>query len=118
SLCRIIAIAALLSAVSAAARAEPGVRHALIICGLAGDAAHRVLFANTVEQLYRGLTEHHDFSTDNVTVLWSEPKTDNDGPAISASHGPATRETIAAAAAALEKAVQPPDVLWVFALGH
>src|SRR2546423_847176 len=103
-LCRIVAIAALLSAVNAAARAEPGVRHALIICGLAGDAAHRVLFADTIEQLHRGLTEHHDFSIANVTVLWSEPKTDNDGPAIAASREPATRQAVVTAAAALEKA--------------
>src|SRR5438552_2890630 len=118
SFCRIVAIAALLSAGNAPARAEPGVRHALIICGLTGDVAHRALFANTVEQLHRGLTEHHNFSTDNVTVLWSEPKTDNEGPAIAASRGPATREAIAAAAAGLEKTIQPADALWVFAFGH
>ena len=51
----LLAGAALLAASNTAASAEPGVRHALIICGLAGDAAHCVLFASTVEQLYLGL---------------------------------------------------------------
>src|SRR5437763_5286512 len=117
-LCRSIAIAALLAAGNTAASAEPGVRHALIICGLAGDAAHRVLFASTAEQLYLGLTSQHDFLPENVTVLWSEPKTGQDGPAIAATRGPATREAITAAAAVIQKTAQPADALWVFALGH
>ena len=49
-----------------------------------GDAAHRVLFASTAEQLYLGLTSQHDFLPENVTVLWSEPKTGQDGPAYQA----------------------------------
>jgi len=117
SLCQIVAIAMLVAAATTA-QAEPGVRHALIICGLAGDAAHRVLFANTVEQLHRGLTSHHDFLPENVAVLWSEPRSDQDSPVIAASRGPATRDAVTAATAALQQAIQPADALWVFSLGH
>jgi hypothetical protein len=93
-------------------------KHALIFCGLAGDAPHREAFAGTVEQLYRGLTEHHGFTPDNVIVLWSEMSGEADGPAIRAAAGPATREALAAATERLTRAIQPDDSLWVFALGH
>jgi len=95
-----------------------GTRHALIVCGLAGDVPHRALFSGTIEELYAGLTTHHSFAPERITVLWSEARQDNDGPAIKASRGPATRESLADAAAALAKAVQPHDALWVFVLGH
>jgi len=96
----------------------PGTRHALIVCGLTGDAAHRTLFSGTIETLYTGLTTHHAFSPGKVTVLWSDAKADNEGPALTASSGPATRETLVEAATALVGAVQPQDTLWVFVLGH
>jgi hypothetical protein len=95
-----------------------GVRHALLVCGLAGDAAHRTLFAGTVETLFTGLKAHHGFATEKVTVLWSDAKAKDAGPAVLGSRGAATRETLAEAAAALAKAVQPEDALWVFVLGH
>jgi len=117
-LCRIFALATLLTVAVTTARAEPGVRRALVLCGLTGDAAHRTLFASTIEQLHRGLTSHHDFSPENVTILWSEPKTNQDGPAIAASRAAATREEIAVATAELQKTLQPDDALWVFAFGH
>ncbi len=118
SICSLICVLALLAAGNPLKAAEPGVRHALIICGLAGDAAHRVLFASTVEQLYRGLTENHGFSPENISLLWSEPATNQDGPAIASSREPATREAITAAIAALQMAIQPDDALWVIAVGH
>jgi hypothetical protein len=95
-----------------------GARHALIVCGLSGDAAHRTLFGETIEKLYAGLTSYHAFAPDKITVLWSDPKSASDGPALSASRGPATRESLAAAAKAIAEAVQPSDALWVFVLGH
>jgi hypothetical protein len=107
-----------LVAVASEQPAPPAARHALLICGLAGDGPHRVLFAETIEQLYRGLTTHHGFAPDRITVLWGESKGEKDGPAISASREPATRDAIGAAAKALTLAVQPADTLWVFVLGH
>jgi hypothetical protein len=115
---QILAIAVLLAVGTPPVRAEPGARHALILCGLAGDAAHRVLFASTVEQLHRGLTSHHDFLPENVMLLWSEPQTDQDGSAIATNRGPASREEVSAVAAELQKTLQPDDALWVIALGH
>lgn len=95
-----------------------GTRHALIVCGLTGDAAHRILFGGTIQTLYAGLTTHHAFAPDKVTVLWSDAKADNEGPALTASRGPATREALAEVATTLAAAVQPTDALWVFVLGH
>jgi hypothetical protein len=116
-------IAALALATSiAAARAEPaaqtGARRALIVCGLTGDAPHRALFGQTIETIYSALTTHHGFAPDHVSVLWSEPKKAGDGPALAASHGPATREALAETATTIVQALQPPDALWVFVLGH
>jgi hypothetical protein len=95
-----------------------GTRHALIVCGLAGDVPHRALFSGTIEELCAGLTTHHSFARDKVTVFWSDARQDNEGPAIKASRGPATREALAEAAAALASGLHPQDALWVFVLGH
>jgi hypothetical protein len=95
-----------------------GTRHALIACGLTGDGAHSTLFGGTVETLYNALTTHHGFAPDRVTVLWSDPKGEKEGPAISASRVPPTREGLAETVTALVATVQPEDVLWVFVLGH
>jgi hypothetical protein len=102
----------------AQAASAAGARHALIVCGLAGDAAHRELFASTIERFYAALTTHHGFAPERVSVLWSEPKTPDDGPALSASSGPATREALAETAAKINARLQPQDALWVFVVGH
>ena len=98
--------------------ATPGVRRALILCGLPGDADHRKLFAETVERLGTGLTTHHDFAPENVAILWGDEPTEKDGRALSAARGLATRKALAEAAAALKQSLQPDDTLWVFILGH
>jgi hypothetical protein len=117
-----VSAALALAASIAAARAEPaeqtGARHALIVCGLTGDAPHRALFGQTIETIYGALTTHHGFAPDHVTVFWSEPKAAGDGSALSASRGPATREALAETTASIVKALQPQDALWVFVLGH
>lgn len=95
-----------------------GVRRAVIVCGLPGDAEHRELFAGTVEKLYAGLTGRLDFEAENVAVLFSDETTDKDGPALQANRGPATRERLAETAATLTQTLQPADALWVFVLGH
>jgi hypothetical protein len=102
----------------AADTAPPGVRRAFFICGLPGDDEHRELFADSLELLYAGLTEHHGFVPGNVQVLWGDEATESDGPAVRSSRGPTTRETLTAAAQSLREALAPDDTLWVFVLGH
>lgn len=100
------------------APSAPGVRRALLICGLAGDAEHRRLFAESLELLYTGLTEHHGFDAENVQVLWGDEPTDKDGPGVRSSRAVAGRDTIAAATEAIRHAIQPDDELWVIVMGH
>ena len=111
---------ALLSAAAHFADGEEtaGTRRALIVCGLTGDAPHRQLFADSTEKLFAGLTQHHGFAAENVAVVWGEPATEKDGPAVKSSRGPATREALAQAVADLDKALRPEDTLWLFVLGH
>jgi len=115
--------AACLTLLSAAAplatgQESAGTRRALIVCGLTGDAPHRQLFADSTEKLFTGLTQHHGFTAENVTIVWGEAATEKDGPAVKSSRGPATREALSQTVADLEKALQPSDTLWLFVLGH
>lgn len=110
-------------AANAAVEQTPGpdpaqIRRALIICGLPGDAEHRKLFADSIETLYAALTTRHGFKAERIAVLFSGEAEEKDGPALKASRGPATREALAAAAAELEKGLQPDDALWTFVFGH
>lgn len=95
-----------------------GVRRALIICGLAGDAEHRRLFGESLEMLYTGLTTYHGFGTENIRILWGEMPTEKDPVSVRASRDIANRETIAATAEAIRNELQAEDTLWVFVLGH
>jgi hypothetical protein len=95
----------------------PGTRRALLICGLPGDADHRKLFAESIEKIYAGLTRHHGFSAENITVLWSEAPEEKDGEALRASQL-LSRESLTEVLATLQAALQPEDALWVFVLGH
>ena len=105
-------------AASPPAAAAPGVRRALILCGLPGDADHRKTFAESLELIYDGLTNHHGFRAENVHVLWSDPPVEKDGPGIHASRGIATREQLGKSVDELRAALAPQDALWVFVLGH
>jgi hypothetical protein len=113
-----LVLAAFSNSSGADSDAASGTRHALIICGLTGDAPHHALFSQTIETIYAAITTHHGFASENVTLLWSEPKADNDGPALSASIGSATRESLGQATTKVIEALQPQDALWVFILGH
>jgi hypothetical protein len=95
-----------------------GARRALIFCGMAGDADHRKLFAETVELLIAGLTTHHGFTAENVDLYWGDEPTEKDGPALRASRGIATRESLADGAEKLRAALGADDTLWVFVFGH
>ena len=110
---------AAVAAIAQTPGADPAqIRRALIVCGLPGDAEHRQLFADTIETLYAALTSRHGFAAERIATLFSGETTDKDGPALKPNRGPATREALAEAAAALEKEIGPDDALWVFAFGH
>ena len=95
-----------------------GVRRAMVVCGLAGDAEHRELFAESVELLVTGLTTKHGFAAEHVALYWSDEPTDKDGPALAASRGVTTRESLTTGAEAMRTALGPDDTLWVFVFGH
>jgi hypothetical protein len=95
-----------------------GARRALILCGLAGDADHRKLFADSIELLYAGLTTQHGFAVENVVLLWGDEPAEMDGPAVKSSRGVLTRESLDAEVQTLTPQLQPDDGLWVFVFGH
>ncbi len=101
-----------------AASPPAGTRRALILCGLSGDPPHRKLFADSIELLYGGLTTHHGFASENVTLLWGDEPQETDGPAVKSSGGVLSRETLSAAAQDLAGKLQPEDTLWLFVFGH
>ncbi len=103
---------------AAAAAAPVGVRRAVIFVGLPGDPPHRKEFADSLELLYAGLTQHHGFAAENVVLHWDDEPTEMDGPAVKSSRGVLTRESFAATVQTLAGQVQPADTLWVFVLGH
>jgi hypothetical protein len=97
---------------------SPGVRRAIIICGLAGDADHRKLFGDSIELLVTGLTTNHGLAAENVELHWGDEVTEMDGPGLRTSKGVATRESLAASAEALRASLGAEDSLWVFVFGH
>src|SRR5436190_23121674 len=96
--------------------ADPSVRRALIVCGLPGDADHRKTFAESVELLYDGLTNHHGFQKENVFVLWPDQPGEKDGPGVKASRGLPTKELLTKTVEEIRKLLGPNDALWVFVL--
>ena len=98
--------------------AKVGTRRALIVCGLPGDDEHRKLFAETIEKLYKALTEKYGFSAPEVLVRFGVESQPGDGPALAKAKGLSNREGIAAAVAELRKRLVPEDTLWVIVLGH
>ncbi|MDA1053827.1 MAG: hypothetical protein O3C40_25545 [Planctomycetota bacterium] len=97
---------------------QSGAKWALIICGIPGDEEHHALFSATIESLHQSLTQRLDFPASNVHIQFGAEPTDEDGPAVSAANGKATRSELAAAVEGLRKELQPTDALWVFVLGH
>jgi hypothetical protein len=102
----------------AASPPTAGSRRALILCGLAGDPPHRKLFADSIELLYDGLTTHHGFVSENVTLLWGDEPQETDGPAVKSSGGILSRTTLDTAVQDLAGKMQPEDTLWLFVFGH
>jgi hypothetical protein len=126
--CWIAALALWLSGVPAAAHdpgsapaaqsATVGTRRALIVCGLPGDDDHRKLFAETVEKLYKALTERYGFAASEVLVRFGAEKVSGDGPALAGARGLSNKEGIAADVDELRKRLDAQDTLWVIVLGH
>ena len=89
-------------------------RHALVLCGHPGDAAHAKTFAETVNKLGEGLTKTADIPVERQYVVFGaeQPK------GIAGATGPATKEAVAAAVADVKKKLKPEDGLWVIVLGH
>jgi hypothetical protein len=105
---------------SACAADEPrtGTRRALILCGLPGDDDHRKLYAETVEKLFKALTERYGFAAREVWVRFGVEKQNGDGPALASSRGLSNREGIETDVAELRRRLGPDDTLWVIVLGH
>src|SRR5688572_15876451 len=70
-----VAATAVPAPASAPSDGQSGVRRAVIVCGLAGDADHRELFAESIELLVTGLTTHHGFNVENVELYWGDEVT-------------------------------------------
>jgi len=89
-------------------------RHALVLCGHPGDAAHAKTFAETVGKLGEGLTKTAGIPAERQYVVFGSeaPK------GMPGATGPATKEAVAAAVADVRKKLQPDDGLWVIVLGH
>jgi hypothetical protein len=95
-----------------------GTRRALIVCGLPGDDDHRKLYAETVEKLFKALTERYGFAREEILVRFGVEKQNGDGPALANSRGLSNREGIEADVAELRRRLGPDDTLWVIIVGH
>ncbi|HEY1376806.1 MAG TPA: hypothetical protein VGF55_08420 [Gemmataceae bacterium] len=92
----------------------PRQRHALILCGHPGDAEHVKAFADTVRKLGDGLAKTVGIPPERQHVVFgADPPKD-----LPTATGPATREAVAEAVAAVRKKLAPEDGLWVIVLGH
>jgi hypothetical protein len=92
----------------------PRQRHALILCGHPGDAEHAKSFAETVGQLRAGLARNVGIPAERQHIVFGAEKSKD----IPGATGPATREAVTEAVAAVKKSLRPEDGLWVICLGH
>src|SRR3954454_13328233 len=94
--------------------AAPGVRRALLICGLPGDDEHRALYADAVLSLHASLMGRYGFPASEIRVRFGA----EDGKAPSVSRGPSDRPGIESEVAELRRKLGTDDTLWVIVLGH
>jgi len=99
-------------------RPSSGTRHALIVCGLPGDAEHEGMFAAVLQGLCDGLTERCQFPADQVLVWSGSERQSKKAPVNCSYQGPGTRESIEAGARQLRAGVRREDALWVIVVGH
>ena len=86
-----------------------GVRRALILVGLPGDAEHQKLFANITQSWTTWLTDKLQFDEEHVIVLGSQSDQPN---------RQGTRAQLAQWADRLVEQSRPQDGVWVFFVGH
>jgi len=94
-----------------------GVKRALIVCGLSGDAGRHKQFAETIARLRDGLVGQLQFAATDVEVLFGDEPVDGDADAIR-SAARATREELEQRARSLRERTRPEDGVWVIVLGH
>jgi hypothetical protein len=92
-------------------------RHALIVCGLTGDAEHHQLYAATVAKLADALTQQLAFAAEDVHVLFGDEPTGGDSDIIRSARR-ATRKEIERLAGELRARFDSADGLWVIVVGH
>ena len=92
-----------------------GTKHAILLCGLSGDAAHHKLYSETVTKLHEGLSKRLGFA--DVQVLFGDEPIDSDTDIIK-SAGRATRDELEKSVTALRAKLKPDDALWVIVVGH
>ncbi len=84
----------------------------MIVVGLPGDDDHAALFKDTALAWRKWLTGPLQFPAAGVRVVFGE----QGEPSLEA--GPATRQSIAAEVATIQRSLAPEGRLWVFFLGH
>jgi hypothetical protein len=94
-----------------------GVRRALIVCGLTGDAARHKQLVETIVKLRDGMAGSLAFDPTNVEVLFGDNAVDAD-PDLIRNAARATRETLEQRAQALRDRSRAEDAVWVIVLGH
>ena len=98
---------------AACAQEREPTRHALIICGISGDAAHYRRFWTAATHLRTALTEAYGYNPRDVWLLFEETDTPN-----RVVRAESTLKNIGAAFAELKQTLKPQDSLLVLLLGH
>lgn len=97
--------------------ASTGVKRAIIICGLSGDADHHQQFAQTMIRFRDGLVSGFQFRPEEIEILFGDEAADGDDEVIRTA-AKATREEIQQRIQSLRERSQPNDAVWVIVLGH
>ena len=94
-----------------------GVRRAVILCGLSGDAAHHKLFTETATKLHEGLVKQLGFAAKDVQFLFGDDPQDSDIEPIKSARR-STRVELEKTVTELRKQLRPEDALWIIVVGH
>jgi hypothetical protein len=97
--------------------APAGSKHALLICGLSGDAGRRKAFAETITKVHSALVTKLGFPAENVSVLFGDESREELGEHIQ-SVGVATKQELEGRIQGLREKLEAQDSLWVIAFGH
>lgn len=102
---------------ASAKAAADGSKHALLICGLSGDANRRKAFAETMSKVHSVLTTKLGFAAPDVELLFGDDSREELGEPIQ-SAAVATREELEKRARSLQEKLRSEDSLWVIVFGH